>query len=136
MPDVAELTEDLTERAREAGRRIGSLLKRQYRLRLTNACRVCNNLNLQGHDETFLIGRLDLAYMDIRSAALKGCPHCTLIRTCVEHLTPWVEKQVEQTRTVNFKVMLQYHDDGFLELALGFVKDLKFEIFLAPGKPV
>ncbi|KAI1126511.1 heterokaryon incompatibility protein-domain-containing protein [Nemania abortiva] len=124
MPDVAELKEDLTEAAKEASRKISNILKRQYRLRLTNACRVCNNLNLRDHDETHPIGRLDLGYMDVRAAAHSGCPHCTLILTCIEHLLPAAQKEL--------KVMLQYHDDGFLELALGYEERWKFEIFLPP----
>ncbi|KAI0102843.1 heterokaryon incompatibility protein-domain-containing protein [Nemania sp. FL0031] len=128
MPDVAELKEDLTEAAIEASRKISNILKRQYRLRLTNACRVCNNLNIRYHDETHPIGRLDLGYTDVRSAAHSGCPYCTLMRTCVENLLPSAGKEL--------KVMLEYHDNGFLELALAFDKKLKFEIFLPPGEQI
>jgi hypothetical protein len=128
MPDVADLKEDLREAAKEGSRKISNILKRQYRLRLTNACRVCNNLNIRDHDETHPIGRLDLGYVDVRSAAHSGCPHCTLILTCIEQLLPGAGKE--------FKAMLQYHDNGFLELALGYDEKLKFEIFLPPGKPV
>ncbi|KAI0186370.1 heterokaryon incompatibility protein-domain-containing protein [Xylaria flabelliformis] len=121
MPDVAELKEDLTEAAKEASRKIGNILKRQYRLRLTNACRVCNNLDLQYHDETHPIGRLDLRCKDIRSAAQAGCPHCTLIHTCINGF-PGAEKES--------KVMLQYRENGFFEFSLGFDKRGQFEIFL------
>ncbi|KAI0441683.1 heterokaryon incompatibility protein-domain-containing protein [Xylaria telfairii] len=124
MPDVSDLKEDLTEAAKEAGRKISNIFKRQYRLRLTNACRVCNNLNLRDHDETHPIGRLDLSFMDIRSAAHSGCPYCTLILTCIDHLLPGSEKE--------FEVMLQYPENGFFELALGHREQLQFEIFLPP----
>lgn len=128
MPDVADLKEDLTEAAKGASRKISNILKRQYRLRLTNACRVCNNLNLRDHDETHPIGILHLGYMDVRSTASSGCPYCTLILSCIEHLLPGAKK--------DFKVMLQYHDNGFFEVALGYDEKLKFEIFLPPGKSV
>ncbi|KAI1152423.1 heterokaryon incompatibility protein-domain-containing protein [Nemania diffusa] len=124
MPDVADLKEDLTEAAKGASRKISNILKRQYRLRLTNACRVCNNLNLRDHDETHPIGILHLGYMDVRSTASSGCPYCTLILSCIEHLLPGAKK--------DFKVMLQYHDNGFFEVALGYDEKLKFEIFLPP----
>jgi hypothetical protein len=133
MPEVAGLTKDITEGAKEVGMKIGNFLKRQYRLRLTNACHVCNNLNLRAHDETHPIGWLDLDYIDIRSAAQAGCPHCTLMRTCVQQPSPWVARQLKQNNTVNFKVMLQYHENSF-ELTLGYDKGLKFEIFLPSGK--
>lgn len=128
MPDIADLKEDLTEAAKEAGRKISSIFKRQYRIRLTNACRVCNNLNLRDHDETHPIGRLDLGFVDIRSAARSGCPYCALVLTCIEHLLPGAERE--------FKVMLQYPENGFFELVLGYNEKLQFEIFLPPGKPV
>ncbi|KAH8160463.1 hypothetical protein CIB48_g7784 [Xylaria polymorpha] len=125
MPDIADLKEDLTEAAKEAGRKISSIFKRQYRIRLTNACRVCNNLNLRDHDETHPIGRLDLGFVDIRSAARSGCPYCALVLTCIEHLLPGAERE--------FKVMLQYPENGFFELVLGYNEKLQFEIFLPPG---
>ncbi|KAI1169647.1 heterokaryon incompatibility protein-domain-containing protein [Nemania sp. FL0916] len=128
MPEIAELKEDLTEAAKEASRKISNVLKRQYRLRLTSACRVCNNLNLQYHDETHPIGQLDLRLADIRSAATAtdaGCPYCKVVLTCVDQLMPGAKG--------DFKVMLQYHENGYFELMLGFEERLKFEIFLPPG---
>lgn len=128
MPDLADLKEDLAEAALQTSRTISNIVKRQYRLRLTKACRVCNNLNLQGHDETFPIGRLDLGFTDVRSAARSSCPYCTLILTFIEQLPPGLVREK--------KVMLQYHNDAFLEMAFAFDEKLKFEIFLSPGKPV
>lgn len=125
MPDLAGLKEDLAEAGLQASRRISDIVKRQYRLRLTNACRVCNNLNLRGHDETHPIGRLDLGFIDVRSAAHSGCPYCTLMLTCIEQLPPGVAREQ--------KVMLEYRDNAFLEMAFAFDETLKFEIFLTPG---
>ncbi|KAI1189463.1 heterokaryon incompatibility protein-domain-containing protein [Nemania serpens] len=124
MPDEG-LKEDLAEAALQTSRKISNIVKRQYRLRLTNACRVCNNLNLRGHDETHPIGRLDLGFTDVRSAARSGCSYCTLMLTCIEQLPPGVAREQ--------KVMLEYHDNAFLEVAFAFDKMLKFEIFLPPG---
>ncbi|KAI1112549.1 heterokaryon incompatibility protein-domain-containing protein [Nemania sp. NC0429] len=125
MSDFADLKEDVAEAAINASRNISNFVKRQYRLRLTNSCRVCNNFNLRGHDKTFPIGRLDLDYEDVRSTAQSGCPYCALMVTFIDQLPPGVAR--------GRQVMLEYHDNAFFEMSFAYNESVKFEIFLPPG---
>lgn len=104
--------------AEEAKRGITIIAKRQWRLRFSNACQVCNDLDLKGHEATQAIGSLLLLFTDIQDGERRGCCYCVLLASVCSHYVPGVEGWARMTPRMDLELQLEYGDTGLLEVSL------------------
>ncbi|KAG4439081.1 hypothetical protein IFR05_005423 [Cadophora sp. M221] len=118
MPDFNELAEDVSHYAEEAKRGITNVAKRQWRLRFTNSCRVCNDMDLKGHEGMHIVGGLPLLFTDIQDGARRGCCYCALLVNVCRHYVPGVDGWAKMTPRTDLELEIQYGDTMLLEVSL------------------
>ncbi|PVH88190.1 hypothetical protein DL98DRAFT_649055 [Cadophora sp. DSE1049] len=118
MPDFNELAEDVSHYAEEAKRGISNIAKRQWRPRFSNACRVCNDMDLKGHEGMQVVGWLPLLFTDIEDGARRGCCYCALLVNVCTHYVPGVDDWTRMSPRMELELKVQYRDMKLLEIDL------------------
>ncbi|KAH7327167.1 heterokaryon incompatibility protein-domain-containing protein [Rhexocercosporidium sp. MPI-PUGE-AT-0058] len=118
MPNFNELAVDVSRYADEAKRGIANVAKRQWRLRFTNSCRVCNDMDLKGHEGMQVVGWLHLIFTDIQDGARRGCCYCALLVNVCRNFVPGVDGWVKMSPRLELELKIQYGDTKLLELCL------------------
>ncbi|KAH7379748.1 heterokaryon incompatibility protein-domain-containing protein [Cadophora sp. MPI-SDFR-AT-0126] len=118
MPDFKELAEDVSHYAEETKRGISNIAKRQWRLRFSNACRVCNDMDLKGHEGMQVVGWLPLVFTSIQDGARRGCCYCALLVNVCSHYVPGVEGWAKMSPRMELELKVQYGDMRLLEIDL------------------
>ena len=118
MPDLNELADDVSHYAEEATRGISNIAKQQWRLRFSNACRICNDMDLKGHEGMQVVGWLPLSFTDIMDGARRGCCYCALLVNVCSHHVPGVEDWAKMSPRMELELKVQYGDMKLLEIDL------------------